>query len=135
MQAPLDDGVSDGLCTVTFAAARRAEEQGIFALSDPVGCGQFEDQVAIHAGVELGVIVIEGLVRIGELRLLMASLQEPLTRSRYWLSSRMSGSTCRRVRGGPVGCAPDSGVRTDTRGRATPAPPHRHLPKPRCHIA
>ena len=34
--ALLDDGMSDSLCAVTFAAARWTEEQGIFALSDPV---------------------------------------------------------------------------------------------------
>src|SRR5271156_586357 len=54
-----DDGVSDGLCAVTFAAARRAEEQGILALSDPVRSGQVEDQTAVHLGIELEVEVIE----------------------------------------------------------------------------
>src|SRR6202166_3946966 len=56
--ALLDDGVSDGLCAVTFPAPRRAKEQGIFTLSDPVRCGQFEDQVAIHPGIELEVEIV-----------------------------------------------------------------------------
>src|SRR5260370_37591114 len=35
----LEDSVADGLCAGTVAAARRAEQQGIFARSDPVhGC-------------------------------------------------------------------------------------------------
>ena len=67
-----------GLCTVTFPAARRTRKQGIFALSDPVRGGQFEDQVAIHPGVELEVEVVQALVRIAKLRLFVASLKEPL---------------------------------------------------------
>ena len=57
--ALLDDGVPDGLCAVTFAAARRTEEQGVFALSDPVRSGQVEDQTAVHLWIELEVEVIE----------------------------------------------------------------------------
>ena len=59
--ALLDDGMSDGLCAVTFPAARRTKKQCIFALSDPVRGGQFEDQVAIHRGIELEVEVIQSL--------------------------------------------------------------------------
>jgi hypothetical protein len=76
--ALLDDGVPDGLCAVTFAAARWTKKQGIFALSDPVRRGQFEDQIAIHLGVELEVEVVQALVGIAELRLFVASLQQPL---------------------------------------------------------
>src|ERR1019366_5351352 len=147
---------------MTLAAPRRTKEQGIFTLSDPVRGSQFEDQIAIHPGIELEVEVVQALVRIAELRLFVASLQEPLAtagqlirdqrgdqvdgrhvlrlrlqkagfhhcghaaqaqlyqgtiefdqvhglgssnwircwiRSRYWVSSRMSGSTCHRLRG------------------------------------
>jgi len=51
--------VSDGLCAVTFAATGWTEEQGIFALSDPVRGGQVEDKTAVHLRVELEVEVIE----------------------------------------------------------------------------
>ena len=47
-------------------------------MSDPVRGGQFEDQIAIHPGIELEVEVIQALVCIAELRLLVASLQQPL---------------------------------------------------------
>ena len=76
--ALLDDGVSDGLRAVTFAAARRTKKQGVFAPSDPAGGGQIEDQTAIHLGVELEVEVIQLLVGVAELRLLVAPLQQPL---------------------------------------------------------
>jgi hypothetical protein len=59
--ALLDDGVSDGLGAVTFPAPRWTYEQGIFALSDPVCCRQFEDHVAIHPGVELEGEVVQAL--------------------------------------------------------------------------
>jgi len=78
--ALLDNGVSDGLCAVTFPAPRRTKKQGIFPLSDPVRCGQFEDQVAIHPGIELEVEVVQALVGIAELRLFVASLQDRLLR-------------------------------------------------------
>ena len=70
--------MSDGLGAVTFPASRRTEEQGIFALSDPVRGGQIEDQVAIHPGVELEVEVVQALVGVAELRLFVASFQKPL---------------------------------------------------------
>ena len=49
----------DGLCAVTFAAARRPEEQGVFSLSDPVRSGQIEDKTTVHLRIELEVEVIE----------------------------------------------------------------------------
>src|SRR5271167_72680 len=158
----LDDGMPDGLRAVAFPAARRPNEQGIFTSSDPAGSGQVEDKTAVHLRIELEVEVIELLVCVTELRLLVASFQEPLAaagkfvrdqdgdqvngrhvfrlrlqktsfhhcghaaqaqlyqgamefdqvhglgssklmrcwiRSRYWVSSRISGSTCLRLRG------------------------------------
>jgi hypothetical protein len=74
----LDDGVPDGLRAVALAASWWAKEQGIFALSDPVRRGQFEDQIAIHLGVELEVEVVESFFGVAELRLFMASLQQAL---------------------------------------------------------
>ena len=47
-------------------------------MSDPACRGQIEDQIAVHLGVELEVEVVQALVGIAELRLFVASLQQPL---------------------------------------------------------
>jgi len=58
--ALLDDGVSDGLCAVTFAACQAGRgNKASFALSDPACRGQIENQTAIHLWIELEVEVIE----------------------------------------------------------------------------
>jgi len=44
-----------------FSAARRTKKKGIFALSYPVRCSQFEDQVTIHPDIELEVEVVQAL--------------------------------------------------------------------------
>jgi len=66
------------LCAVALAASGWTEKKGIFALPDPVCSGQFEDQVAIHPGIELEVEVVQTLVGVTELRLLVAPLQQSL---------------------------------------------------------
>ena len=86
----LDDGVSDGLGTVTLPASRWTEEQGIFASSDPSCRGQFEDQSLIHLGVELEVEVVQAPFCIAELRLLVATLQQSPT-----TASQFIGDECR----------------------------------------
>ena len=58
---------------------RDREDQGTMRLPAfrPMSRGQIEDQTPVHLWVELEVEVIEQLVWVTELRLLMASLQQP----------------------------------------------------------
>jgi len=76
--ALLDGGMADGLRQVTLAGAGRTEKQGIFVACDERASGQIEDQATIHLLVESEVEVIESLVRVAELGLLGAPLQQAL---------------------------------------------------------
>ena len=53
--ALLDRGAADGLGEMTFAGARRAEKERVFALRDEAAGGQVVDQRAIHLLVEVEI--------------------------------------------------------------------------------
>ena len=76
--ALLDGGQTDGLSQVAFAGAGRTQEQSVFVFSDKASRSQIKDQRAIELFVEGKVEVVQGFLRVAELGLFLAPLQQAL---------------------------------------------------------
>ena len=80
-----DDRLSDGLDQVGFPGAGRAQKQSVLMMGDERGRRQIEDRAPIHLLVEVEIEVVERFPRVGELRLLPPSFQQPLPATSQFL--------------------------------------------------
>ena len=89
---------------MTFASAGWTEEECVFVASDERGCRQIENQASIHLFVEVEVEVVEGSLRITELRLFSSPLEKSVGSAhefvRYQTGEEVDG--CHRLRLGLV---------------------------------
>src|SRR5271166_5906170 len=77
----LNGGLADSLGQMAFAAAGWTEKQCVFVAGNEGTGGQVEHQAAVHLLVEGEVEVVEGSLRVAELRLFTSPLQQPITSS------------------------------------------------------
>ena len=76
--ALVDRRAANGLREMTFAGARRTQEEDVLALQDEAPGGEFVDEGAVHLFIEIEIKTLEGAIGVAEARLLEPSCNEPV---------------------------------------------------------
>src|SRR5688572_3755401 len=94
--ALLDGRQANGLSQVTLTGAWRSQKQSVLMLGDELGCGQIEDQTAIHLLIEVEVEIFERDLGIAKRGGLSPAVQQPAATARQFIGNQTGNQVNRR---------------------------------------